>query len=313
LKRVLLLGRDGQIGWELQRALVPHFVVFPFSRLDLDLSRRSDIESAVRSVRPDTIINAAAYTAVDGAEQDEETAFAVNGLAPEILAAEARSRDALLVHYSTDYVFDGQKAGLYVEDDVANPLGVYAASKRAGEISIESSGCDFLIFRTSWVYGTRGRNFLLTMLRLANSKPELRVVNDQQGVPNWSRMIAQVTLAVLLKSGDRAHKQLGTYHLSSTGRVTWHGFAEAIVAIGSELGLCPNVPVVPIATADYPTPTSRPVNSSLSSARLQDTFDLRIPDWRACLRWSLEDLAATAATSSLLQRPSIRGSLDLQR
>jgi dTDP-4-dehydrorhamnose reductase len=313
VNRVLLLGRDGQIGWELQRVLAPYFLVFPFSRNDVDLSRRSDIESAVRSVQPDTIINAAAYTAVDRAEHDKATAFAVNSVAPEVLAAVARSRDALLVHYSTDYVFDGQKSGLYVEDDAANPLGVYGRSKRMGELAIESSGCDFLVFRTSWVYGARGRNFLLTLLRLANSEPELRVVNDQQGVPNWSRMIAQVTLAVLLALRDRPRELLGTYHLNASGQVTWHGFAEAIVALGSELGLCPNVPVVPIATADYPTATRRPVNSALSNARLQDTFGLSIPDWRACLRWCMEDLAAAAATTSLLQFPSIRGGLERER
>jgi dTDP-4-dehydrorhamnose reductase len=182
-----------------------------------------------------------------------------------------------------------------------------------GEMAIESSGCDFLVFRTSWVYGARGRNFLLTVLRLANSEPELRVVNDQQGVPNWSRMIAQVTLAVLIALRDRPRQLLGTYHLSASRQVTWHGFAEAIVAFGSELGLCPDVPVVPIATTDYPTPTRRPVNSALSSARLQETFGLRIPDWRACLRWCMEDLAAAAATTSLLKCPTVRDNFEREQ
>ena len=302
MNRVLLLGKDGQIGWELQRVLAPHFLVFPFGRREVDISRPTDIEAAVRSVQPDMIINAAAYTAVDRAEHDEEAAYSVNTVAPEVLATAARSRAALLVHYSSDYVFDGQKSSLYLEDDVAEPLGVYGKSKRMGEMAVEASGCDFLIFRTSWVYGARGRNFLLTMLRLANSEPELRVVHDQLGVPNWSRMIAQITLGCLLAIGEQPRKLLGTYHLSAGGQATWHGFAESIVSLGSATGLCPAVPVVPISTADFPIGTRRPANSALSSSRLQSAFGLQVPDWRTCLRWCMEDLAATTATASHIKR-----------
>ena len=302
MTRVLLLGKDGQIGWELQRVLAPHFLVFPCGRREVDLSHPSDIKSVVDEARPDLIINAAAYTAVDRAEHDTEAAYSVNTVAPEVLATAAKSRGALLVHYSSDYVFDGQKSGLYVENDVAEPLGVYGKSKRLGEMAVEASGCDFLILRTSWVFGARGRNFLLTMLRLANSMPELRVVHDQVGVPNWSRMIAQISLACLLALHERPRKLLGTYHLSAGGPVTWHGFAESIVSLGSAIGLCPNVPVVPISTADFPIPTRRPVNSALSNVRLQDAFGLEVPDWRACLRWCMEDLAAATATASQTKR-----------
>jgi dTDP-4-dehydrorhamnose reductase len=276
----------------LQRVLAPFFEVLALGREDVDLSRPAEIRSTVRSVQPDMIVNAAAYTAVDRAEQDEVAAFAINSGGPEILAAEARARRALLVHFSTDYVFDGQKTAPYVEDDVANPLGVYGRSKRMGEMAIESSGCEFVIFRTSWIYGVRGHNFLLTLLRLANSKPELRVVDDQQGVPNWSRLVAQVTGAVLNALRGQADKRDGVYHLSASGGVSWHGFAEAIVARGAELGLCRRVPVIPISTSEYPTATRRPTNSVLSNAKLQQGFDLSIPDWQSCLRWCMEDLAA---------------------
>lgn len=306
MTRVLLFGKDGQIGWELQRVLPPYFVVFPFGRQEVDISCASAVQSVMHKVQPDTIINAAAYTAVDRAERDERTAFAVNSAAPEVLATAAKSRGALLVHYSSDYVFDGLKSGLYSEDDVASPLGVYGKSKRLGEVAVEASGCDFLIFRTSWVYGARSRNFLLTMLRLANREPELRVVDDQVGVPNWSRMIAQITLGSLLAVRERSRQLLGTYHLSTSGQTSWHGFAAAIVALGSELGLCPAVPVVPIATADYPTPSKRPANSALSNARLQSTFGLRLPDWHTCLRWCMEDLAAATTSMTFLKCPSSR-------
>jgi dTDP-4-dehydrorhamnose reductase len=305
VNRILLLGKDGQVGWELQRVLAPHFHVLAPGRGEVDLSEASEIRSIVRSARPDTIINAAAYTAVDRAEQDEASALSVNGTAVEIMATEARALGALLVHYSTDYVFDGAKAGAYVETDRVHPLGAYGRTKRAGEEAIESSGCHFLIFRTSWIYGARGTNFLLTMLRLANRDPALRVVNDQHGVPNWSRMVAQVTLAVLLERRNRAGEPLGIYHLSACGAATWHSFAEAIVALGSELGLARRIPVLPVSTTEYPTATRRPANSVLSSAKLQNTFNLMIPDWHACLRWCMEDLAAAYQAGQLAAAPRV--------
>ena len=305
MNRILLLGRDGQVGWELQRVLAPHFHVLALGRSDVDLSQATEIRSVVRSVRPDTIINAAAYTAVDQAEQDEASALSVNGTAVEILAAEARALGALFVHYSTDYVFDGEKTGAYIESDRVHPLGAYGRTKRVGEAAIESSGCSFLIFRTSWIYGARGKNFLLTMLRLANSDPALRVVNDQFGVPNWSRMVAQVTLAVLLELRNRPGEALGTYHLSACGTATWHSFAVAIVALGSELGLALRAPVLPVTTPEYHTATRRPANSILSSAKLQDTFGLKIPDWQTCLRWCMEDMAAAYQAGQLAAIPRV--------
>jgi len=293
------------VGWELQRVLAPHFLVLAPGRSEINLSHASEIRSVVRATRPDTIINAAAYTAVDRAEQDEAAALSVNGSAVEILAAEARALGALLVHYSTDYVFDGAKSGAYVETDTVHPLGAYGRTKLAGEVALESSGCRFMIFRTSWLYAARGTNFLLTILRLANSAPPLRVVNDQFGVPNWSRMVAQVTLAVLLKLRSQPVAPLGIYHLSASGAATWHSFAEAIVSMGSELGLARRVLVLPVATSEYPTATRRPANSILSSTKLENTFDLRIPDWQACLRWCMEDLAASHQAGMLSVAPPI--------
>jgi len=297
LKRVLLLGKDGQVGWELQRCLPPFFRVFPFARKDVDLSSATTIRSAVHAVKPHIIVNAAAYTAVDRAEQDEAVAVAVNARGPEVLAAEAHAAGALLVHYSTDYVFDGQKTGPYVEEDAANPLGVYARTKRMGEMAIEDSGCAFLILRTSWVYGAHGHNFLLTMLRLANTTPALRVVADQLGVPNWSRMIAQATGAILLALPGDSDPRGGLYNLTASGQVSWHGFAEAIVRRGSELGLCPRVPVVPISTSEYPTATRRPRNSVLANEKLRTAFGISIPDWQSCLHWCMDDLAAARSLS----------------
>lgn len=292
MKRILLLGRDGQVGWELQRCLAPTFGVLAVGRSDVDLSSATEISAAIRAYQPQIIINAAAYTAVDRAESDEAAAAAVNAHAPEALAAEARSIGALLIHYSTDYVFDGEKSTPYVEDDPTNPLGVYAKTKRLGEMAIEASGCAYFIFRTSWVYGARGTNFLLTMLRLANSTPTLRVVADQFGVPNWSRLIAEATTAILLMPHHPDDQRRGIYHLTARGQTSWHGFADAIVARGSHLGLCQRVPVVPISTREYPTPTLRPLNSVLASAKVASTFGVSIPEWETCLDWCMQDMAA---------------------
>jgi dTDP-4-dehydrorhamnose reductase len=266
--RILLTGRNGQVGWELQKALAPLGELNALGRAELDLRDAGRIRDAVRASNPDVIVNAAAYTAVDKAESEREAAFAVNAIAPGVLAEEAKRNGALLVHYSTDYVFDGTKPAPYVEEDEPNPLNVYGASKRAGERAIADSGCRHLILRTSWVYGPRGSNFYLTMLRLARERPELRVVDDQMGAPTSSVEIARATLHMLQPG---AH---GLYHLSAAGSTTWCGFARAILA---HAGIA--TPVVGIRTEDYPTPAKRPRNSRLDCSRLSADFGLALAPW----------------------------------
>jgi len=266
--RILLTGGSGQVGWELRKTLAPLGEVAAPGRADLDLRDPARIREAVRASNPDAIVNAAAYTAVDKAESEREAAFAMNATAPGVLAEEAKRNGALLVHYSTDYVFDGAKPTPYVEEDEPNPLNVYGASKLAGERAIAASGCRHLILRTSWVYGPRGSNFLLTMLRLARERPELRVVDDQVGAPTSSLAIARAT-AQVLRPG--AH---GLYHLSAAGQTSWCGFARAILA---RAGLA--TPVRAIRTEDYPTPARRPRNSRLNCARLRADFGLALAPW----------------------------------
>jgi dTDP-4-dehydrorhamnose reductase len=270
--RILLTGADGQVGWELRRSLAPLGEVQALRRAELDLGDTDAIRRVVRAANPDAIVNAAAYTGVDKAESERDEAFAVNAVAPGVLAEETKRNGAFLVHYSTDYVFDGTKPAPYVEEDAPNPINVYGASKLAGEQAIATSGCRHLILRTSWVYGPRGRNFPLTLLRLARERPELRVVDDQLGAPTSSLAIARAT-AQVLRPG--AH---GLYHLSAGGRTTWCGFARAILA---RAGIA--TPVVAIRTEDYPTPARRPLNSRLDCSRLRADFGVSLGSWEAQL------------------------------
>jgi dTDP-4-dehydrorhamnose reductase len=266
--RILLTGGNGQVGWELLKALAPLGEIVAPDRAQLDLRDPARIREAVRAANADVIVNAAAYTAVDKAESERDAAFAVNAAAPGVLAEEAKKSGALLVHYSTDYVFDGAKAAPYVEEDEPNPLNVYGASKLAGERAIAASGCRYLILRTSWVYGPRGSNFMLTMLRLARERPELEVVDDQVGAPTSSLAIARAT-AQVLRPGTH-----GTYHLSAAGQTSWCGFARAILARAGSA-----TPVTAIRTEDYPTPARRPRNSRLNCTRLRADFGLALAPW----------------------------------
>lgn len=278
MKRILLTGKNGQVGWELGRALAPLGEVFAFDRGDLDLADPDRIRTLVRATRPDIIVNAAAYTAVDKAESEPPVAMAINAIAPGVLAEEARRLGALLVHYSTDYVFDGSKPIPYVEDDVPNPINVYGHSKLAGEQAIAAVGARHLILRTSWVYGLRGHNFLRTIERLAAERDELRIVSDQIGTPTWSRMIAGMT-ALLLSRGNPLE---GLYHCAAGGETSWCGFAQAIVAkLEERQAKAPRVS--PIPTAAYPLPAPRPANSRLDCGRLAQETGLRIPDWQVAL------------------------------
>jgi dTDP-4-dehydrorhamnose reductase len=260
-------------------------------RTALDLRSADAIVATVRDVRPTVIVNAAAYTAVDRAEAERDAAFAINATAPAVLAAEAKRLRALLVHYSTDYVFDGTATSPYAEDAPTAPLSVYGASKLEGERAIAASGAAALVFRTSWVYGLTGANFLKTIRRLAAERDELRIVDDQAGVPNWSGALARATARVLALGAGTLRERAGLYHLSSTGATTWYGFACAIV------GDAPKPRVVAIATRDYPTPARRPAYGVLSTAKFERTFGFALPPWRDALAACLAEDAPHVVSS----------------
>lgn len=285
---ILVTGASGQVGFELVRSLQGLGRVIAPDRCTLDLADGSRLATVVRELRPSLIINPAAYTAVDQAETDADGAMRVNAAAPAVLASVAQQLGVPLIHYSTDYVFNGAKNAPYEEDDPVGPLNVYGGSKLAGERAIAEAGGAYLLLRTSWVYGTRGRNFLRTMLRVAAERSELRVVSDQIGAPTWSRTIAEMTAhivaqAMAFPADARAEwwaSRTGTYHVSAAGHTSWAGFAEAIF----QAALLDKRPkVVPIASSDYPTPARRPANSRLSCAKLTSTFGIRPPHWRDAL------------------------------
>jgi dTDP-4-dehydrorhamnose reductase len=289
MARVLLLGRSGQVGGELLRLLPSQGLAAP-ERAQADLARPESLREAVRAAQPRVIVNAAAYTAVDAAERDEDAARLANGVAPGVLAEEATRLGALLIHYSTDYVFDGTKVAPYVEDDATAPVSAYGRTKLEGERAVRAAGGRHLILRTSWVYAPSGKNFLRTMLRLAGERDELRVVADQVGAPTSARALAVATARLIELCADRGDGPRGTYHMTCAGQTSWHGFASRIVARGAELGLCRAVPVRPIATADYPTPARRPAYSVLDNGRLRADFGVALPPWEAALEECLGEL-----------------------
>ncbi|MGF6161445.1 dTDP-4-dehydrorhamnose reductase [Pseudomonas sp. 2725] len=281
--KILINGRHGQVSHELQQRLGAVGELVVLGRDQLDLAQPDQIRHQVQNIRPDLIINAAAHTAVDLAESEPQSAFAINAVAPGILAEEALALDIPLIHYSTDYVFDGMKAGPYNEDDTPNPLGVYGKSKLAGEQAIRDVQGQYLILRTSWVYSTHGRNFLLTMQRLLQEKPELRVVADQIGAPTWAGTIANSTLALIERWQTSQVTNWGTYHLSAQGETSWFGFAQAIGEALRQQGK-PCADLLPIPSSDYPTPAARPLNSRLDCSRLQRDWGVSQPDWQTALR-----------------------------
>jgi dTDP-4-dehydrorhamnose reductase len=272
--KILLTGSKGQVGSALERSLAQLGEVLAVDRAGLDLLDAGAIRRKIKELEPAIIVNAAAYTAVDRAEVERETAFAVNGTALRVLAEEARKLDALLIHFSTDYVFDGEKRMPYVEADAPAPLNVYGQSKLEGERAIAASGCRHFIFRTSWVYGPAGRNFLHAILAAAKTQAELRVVDDQRGAPTASVAIASA-VAQVLASSDFSQKPSGVYHLSAAGETTWHGFATAIL---QAKGL--KTPVVAIRSDEYPVAARRPKNSLLDNAKTLKTFDVALGHWR---------------------------------
>ncbi|WP_223532568.1 dTDP-4-dehydrorhamnose reductase [Pseudomonas sp. BF-R-30] len=281
--KILINGRHGQVSHELQQRLGAVGELLVLGRDQLDLAQPDQIRRQVQNIRPDLIINAAAHTAVDLAESEPQSAFSINAVAPGILAEEALALDIPLIHYSTDYVFDGTKDGPYNEDDTPNPLGVYGKSKLAGEQAVRDVQGKHLILRTSWVYSTHGRNFLLTMQRLLQEKPELRVVADQIGAPTWAGTIANSTLALIERWQTGQVANWGTYHLSAQGETSWFGFAQAIGEALREQGK-PCADLLPIPSSDYPTPAARPLNSRLDCSRLQRDWGVSQPDWQTALR-----------------------------
>lgn len=288
--KILLLGANGQVGHELRRSLAPLGDMVMTTRSGMlddgvrcevaDFDVPDALSALIERIAPDIVVNAAAYTAVDRAESERDAAFRANAEAPQRIAEACAKRHALLVHYSTDYVFDGTAKRPYREDDPTSPLGVYGESKLAGELAIRNSGARHMIFRTAWVYGSHGKNFMRTMLRLAAERDELHVVADQVGTPTPAALIADVTAAVL----SRPFVRSGTWHLTAAGETTWHGFAEAIVAAAHSRGDITRKPrIVPIATEDYPTPAKRPRYSRLDIVSIEADFGFVLPAWRTGL------------------------------
>ncbi|WP_413706964.1 dTDP-4-dehydrorhamnose reductase [Ralstonia sp. Ralssp110] len=296
IPRLLVTGSNGQVGFELRRSLAPLGDVIALDRATCDLAQPDTLRKVVREYCPDVIVNPAAYTAVDKAETDAEMAFAVNGTAVGALADEARALGSLLVHYSTDYVFDGTKDGAYVETDPVNPQSVYGKSKLAGEEAIAASGATALVMRTCWVAGAHGGNFVKTMLKLGRERDSLRVIADQFGAPTTAALIADVTAQIVARawlSGDRAEFPSGMYHLAAAGETTWHSYATAVLryakALGVELKVDPDrIDAIP-ATA-YPLPAPRPANSRMNTDKLVETFGVHLPDWQQGIHLLLDQI-----------------------
>ena len=293
--KILLLGKNGQVGWALQRSLAPLGELVALDAQSQthcgDLSNLAGLAQTVRDVAPDVIVNAAAYTAVDKAESEPVLAHAINALAPGVLAQEAKRCGAWLVHYSTDYVFDGSGKQAWLEDDASAPLSVYGASKLAGEQAIMAAACQHLIFRTSWVYGARGNNFVKTMLKLAQERDSLKVVNDQIGAPTGADLLADVT-AHAISTALQQPNVSGLYHLVASGETSWHEYATLVIEYARQAGL----PIKVVQTAIHAVPSSefatvakRPLNSRLNTSKLQQTFNLHLPDWQAGVTRMLDE------------------------
>jgi len=291
LPRIAILGATGQVGWELCRSLSVIGTIIPISRTGVghqhvDLSDFSAVRDLLDHLKPDVIVNAAAYTAVDKAEEERDAAFQLNAGLPELLGEWAKTRQVPIIHYSTDYVFDGSKQTPYTEEDQPHPINVYGESKLAGEQALLSSDANAWILRVSWVYSTRGSNFLLSMKRLMAERDELNIVDDQRGAPTWSRAIAEATLVLLsriLQDPDNAYETKGIYHLAPSGEVSWFGFAQAI---REHLGL--ECQLKPIGSSDYPTPAARPKNSHLDASKAAKSFGIRLSSWHQSMQQCMQ-------------------------
>lgn len=295
MMKILLTGKNGQLGFELQRSLAPLGEVFAVDRQACPLHDEAALQALLERLQPDVIVNAAAYTAVDRAESDAAAAYAVNARVPEILGQHAARSGALVVHYSTDYVFDGSKDGAYSEVDPVNPQSVYGASKLAGEQALQASEARHLILRTSWVFGAHGGNFAKTMLRLAAEKEQLGVVADQCGAPTSAALLADVSAHLLREATGhwRGAFPYGVYHLAAGGVTNWHEYACFVIEAARAAGLPIRVPLAqirPLTTSEYPTPARRPANSRLDTRKLRQTFGLHLPDWQQGLKHVLQQI-----------------------
>lgn len=294
-RKILIFGKNGQVGFELCHSFSYLGELSALSSTECDFSNPCQILNVLDHFKPDIIVNAAAYTAVDRAESEQELAFRINAEAPGIIAKWANRRNALMFHYSTDYVFDGTKENPWTEEDKPAPLNVYGESKLLGDQNIQNSGCRHFIFRTSWVYGSRGKNFFLTMQKLLREKEEIRVVDDQYGAPTWSRTIADITSLVLMQYISNREMQkkdiFGIYNLTNAGSTTWYGFVKAIreQMLGKE-SCMKFADIIPISSSQYPVPAKRPKNSVLSCEKLEKIFGIKTPEWMQCL-YQLENFA----------------------
>lgn len=295
----LLFGKSGQLGWELQRALSPLGELIAVDCGECDLTDPDRIRDLVRAIKPAVIVNAAAYTAVDKAEQETELAHAVNATATEILAREASLCGAWLVHYSTDYVFDGSGKHPWRESDSTRPLNAYGRSKLAGEQAVQASGCHYLIFRTSWVFAARRTNFIKTILRLAKERDQLQIIDDQVGAPTGAELLADVT-AHAIRTAVLRPEIAGLYHFTASGEVSWHGYACFILETAGELGVRLRVnpeTIRPIATSEYPTPARRPLNSRLDTSKLQTALGLYLPPWQVGVKRTVHEICERASVT----------------
>ena len=285
--KILLTGVTGQVGWELQRTLMTVGEVIPVRRNEMDLTQPNSIRRIIQEVKPDLIVNPAAYTAVDKAESEPELVMATNGIAPGVIAESAKRIGAAMIHYSSDYVFDGTNTTPYTESDQPNPQNIYGKTKLVGEQAIAAVGIPHLILRTSWVYGLRAKNFLLTMQKLSQEREEIKVVNDQIGAPTWSRAIAEITALILSQAQQNVSSFLtskgGLYHLTASGQTSWYGFAQAIFAHDVQHSERKLQKLIAITSKEYPTAAKRPAYSLLNSDKLSNTFGLFIPDWQKAL------------------------------
>jgi dTDP-4-dehydrorhamnose reductase len=294
--KILLLGKNGQVGWELQRALSPLGELRACDRSEANLDDPESLRQLIREYAPDIIVNAAAYTAVDKAESDAESAHRVNTQSLAVLADETKRLNGWLIHYSTDYVFDGTKETPYLESDHTAPLSVYGQTKRDGEVAIAASGCEYLIFRTSWVFASRGGNFAKTMLRLATERDSLNVVADQFGAPTSAELIADVTALAIYRINHDTHlasHASGIYHLVASGETSWHGYAQFVIAEATHCGATLKVraeDVGAIPASAYPVPAARPQNSCLNTEKLRQTFNIQLPAWQYHVRRMVQEL-----------------------
>ena len=285
--KALLLGNTGQLGWELQRCLQPLGSIIAFDFPDVDMADAGCIRAKLRECRPDAVINATAYTAVDKAESEPALAEKINGFAPGVLAEEARKLKALLIHYSTDYIFDGKKGVPYIESDLPDPLNVYGASKWHGEQSIQQAGGDYLILRTSWVYSLRQGGFVNKVLDWSRRQQTLRMVSDQVGNPTWCRMLAEATAHLLARGDAYLRERTGLYHLAGSGFASRYEWAKSILELDPHQSEQTVKELVPALTSEFPSPAQRPLFSALDCSRFQATFGLELPDWRVALRLAL--------------------------